>query len=80
MHPQGKILQVLQISNLRLRLRHNEKTDLFTIGEQYSFVTKKGVTEYPAEKVINSYTDRDAAIVAFIKKVHDISSGLVGQL
>ncbi len=66
-HPEGKILKVLQISNIRLRLRHNEKTDLFTIGEQYSLDTKKGVTEYPPEKVIDSYTDSDEAIVAFIR-------------
>lgn len=63
-----------------MRLRHNEKTDLFTFGEQFSFVTKKGSVEYPAEKVIDSYTSRNEAIVAFIKKVNEVSSTLVEQL
>jgi hypothetical protein len=79
-HPKGKILQVLQLSNIRLRLRHNVKSDLFTIGEQYSFVTKKGIVEYPPERVIDSYKDSDEAMVAFIRKAHEVTSELVSKL
>ena len=74
----GKVIQVFEASNVKLRLREN--AGQFQLTQSFQEKTRRGSLYWARETILSTHTNREEGIVAFLKSAHQITSQLVAGI